>query len=320
MVTTFTTVAKFILSGEHYVVTGTPCLAVPAPCFRARIALYEDESVRGIETHCEFDTEQTYEADEIAEYEQTLSRIIAHALELYGLDPKTAGMRFVMRSSIPPSQGAGSSSAVCQAVVGVLAKHFFARSEMPNDYLYCMGKMLETWFHGRVSGVDNAVIASGKPICFIPNDSCSVIAMHEPFYFVVGSTGARQSPSPYEAVREIRTNAPIAYLMGSKDAATCVAEMFGTLYKGEHQRAGELMLSYHRMMKSMSLSTEDCDKAVNTAMTSGAFGAKITGAGRGGFVIALAPVSCIEKVQRAWIELGLKNVRSFCIGDDYRMG
>ena len=80
MVTTFTTVAKFILSGEHYVVTGTPCLAVPAPCFRARISLYEDESVRGIETHCEFDTEQTYEADEIAEYEQTLSRIIAHAL------------------------------------------------------------------------------------------------------------------------------------------------------------------------------------------------------------------------------------------------
>lgn len=320
MATTFTTAAKFILCGEHFVVTGEPCLAIPAPCFRLRITLYQDATVRGIATQCQFDTEQTYVPEEIAKHERTLAELIEHAIVWFGFDPEDVNLRFVLKSSIPPSQGAGSSSAVCQAVIGVLAKHFGKRPEMPREFLYHLGKMLETWFHGKVSGVDNAVISYGKPVFFIPNESCTIVGIHEPFYFVVGSTGARQAPSPYETVRGIRAADPFLYERGSKEVCAGAVEMLESLRRSDAQRVGELMLSFHRLMQDMGLSTESCDEAVDVAMEVGALGAKVTGAGRGGFVIALAPVMNIEKIQRAWIGKGLQNVRSFCVGDDYRFG
>lgn len=320
MATTFTTAAKFILCGEHFVVTGDPCLAIPAPCFRLRITMYQDATVRGIATQCQFDTEQTYAPEEIAKYERTLKGLVEHAIVWFGFDPEDVNLRFVLKSSIPPSQGAGSSSAVCQAVIGVLAKHFGKRPEMPREFLYHLGKMLETWFHGKVSGVDNAVISCGKPIFFIPKEPYAIVGVHEPLYFVVGSTGARQAPSPYDTVKGVRFAKPFLYERGSKEVCAGAVEMLKSLRRADAQRVGELMLSFHRLMKDMGLSTEACDTAVGVAADAGAFGAKVTGAGRGGFVIAVSPVTCIEKIQRAWIGEGLRSVRSFCIGDDYRFG
>ena len=68
-------------------------------------------------------------------------------------------------------------------------------------------------------------------------------------------------------------------------------------------------------MKRMGLTTPQVDEAAEKANALGGFGARMTGAGCGGFVIALASIDTAEVIQLAWTDMGLKSVRTLQIGD-----
>ncbi len=308
MSTIYSTSAKFILCGEHFVVRGMASFVIPARCFEAVLTLTETPERRGVSAHCRFDIEQPLSDDRKAECEETLSGLVRHAMAWFGIDEKSNGYCFDLKSTIPPGQGAGSSSAVCQAVVGCLLKHFFGLRNVAPQYLMTWSRMLETWLHGEVSGADNAAIAYGAPLSYIRSESLKAHKPNAPAFFVVGSAGARVS-SPYEIVSQFKRSNPLLYRNCGNEACMQALDMASAMEAGDFAQVGDRMTKNHSILRDIGLSTPKIEEAASLAMRENAFGAKLTGAGCGGFVIALAPVQSVEKIQRAWLRAGLSNVR-----------
>ena len=281
---------------------------IPARCFEAVLTLTEKPERCGIEAHCRFDIEQPLSDERKAEFEETLSGLIRHAMAWFDIDEKSNGCEFDLKSTIPPGQGAGSSSAVCQAVIGCLLKHFFGFRNVAPQYLMTWSRMLETWLRGEVSGVDNAATAYGAPLSYVRRSAVKTHNLSAPAFFVVGSAGARVS-SPYEIVSEFKRSNPLLYRNCGNEACLQALDMALAAEAGDFAKVGELMTKNHSILRDIGLSTPKIEEAASLAMRENAFGAKLTGAGCGGFVIALAPVQSVEKIQRAWLRAGLSNVR-----------
>ena len=305
--------AKFILSGEHFVVKGSTSIVLPAECFSTQVSLV-DQSEPGIQACCEFESDLLIEEAAIKEYESLVVRLISLAAPMVGVELNGAGLQCVVKSSIPPGQGAGSSSALCQAIVEALLKHFVANDVHPN-YLMWFGTKLENAWHGPVSGVDNAAIAYGRPLFYCRGEKPAPLSVGYPLFFVVGSTGKRDlSQSPYQIMRSFVENNTSHYEILFKEINENVQRLASALVRGDVKIIGECMNSSHRIYHSIGLSSPLQDEAIKAAISSGAFGARMTGAGCGGFVIALVSPADVEKLQKTWIDMGLQSLRSMQIG------
>lgn len=306
--------AKFILCGEHFVVTGPSSVVIPASCFRTNVALTECDGVSpnspcSIEASCAFDIEQPLSHDGIRHLELTVVDLAETAMMWLGIDSRGKNLRLEVKSTIPPSQGAGSSSAICRAVIDVFVKHFLLGERTTPEYALFLGKMLETHLHGDVSGIDNAAVAYETPLCYQKGFKPEPFQFSQPTFFVVGSTGKRTGKSPYDVFRDYKTHQPLVYKANCDTIDEFSPILAENLRIGDFIESGRIMNETHEILQTIGLSTPKCEAAIDSALKIGAFGAKMTGAGCGGFVIALTPLSLVEKIQRAWIERGLTNVR-----------
>ena len=74
------------------------------------------------------------------------------------------------------------------------------------------------------------------------------------------------------------------------------------------------MCSSQRIYQTIGVSSQLQSEAVQIALAAGAFGARMTGAGGGGFVIALVSPADVEKLQKIWMNMGLQSLRSIQLG------
>ena len=304
--------SKFILAGEHFVVDGAKSIVVPASCFSTQVSLV-DQVEPNITASCIFECEQPELVEHRKEYEDLVIDLIHRGAKILGIELKGVGLRCLVKSNIPPGQGAGSSSALCQGIAEVLLKHFIANDIHPN-YLKWFGTALENDWHGPVSGIDNAAIAYRRPLFYQRNAQLQAITVPCPLFFVVGTTGTRNG-RPYEIYRNLRDHSPDEYAKIRKQIEDNTAELRGALEDGNLFLIGKMMEASNWLMQRMGLTTPQVDEAIEKATSLGAFGARMTGAGCGGFVIALASIDTAEVVQLAWIDMGLKSVRTLQIGD-----
>ena len=301
--------AKFILSGEHFVVKGASSIVIPAECFSTQIIL-SDQGTREISVNCIFECESPIPPQTVRSFESQVSRLIAMAAPMIGVDLSGVGLRCTVKSSIPPGQGAGSSSALCQAIIESLLKHFISSDIHPN-YLKWFGTALENAWHGPVSGVDNAAIAYGRPLCYQRGERPEPIAIGMPLFLVVGSTGNRDaSHSPYEIMRSFAENNKLRYELFFNEINENVSRMRSAMSRGDIMVLAESMYSSHRIYQSIGLSSPLQNQAVDAARDAGALAARMTGAGGGGFVIALVSPADIERIQKIWMDMGLHDLRS----------
>lgn len=306
--------AKFILSGEHFVVKGSSSLVLPADCFSTQVSLV-DQSDHRVQVNCVFEDSSTgISREKVSEYESLVLRLISLAAPMVGVNLNGVGLKCTVKSSIPPGQGAGSSSALCQAIVEALLKHFITNDVHPN-YLKWFGTALENAWHGPVSGIDNAAIAYGRPLFYRRGEKPVPLSVGYPLFFVVGSTGNRDaSASPYVVMRSFAENNKSRYDLFFDEINNNVQRLASAFVRGDVKIIGECMLSSQRIYQTIGLSTPLQNKAVQAAMGCGAFGARMTGAGCGGFVIALVSPADVEKLQKVWMDLGLLSLRSIQLG------
>ena len=304
--------SKFILAGEHFVVDGAKSIVLPGPCFSTQVSLV-DQVEQSITASCIFECEQPELVEHRKEYEDLVIDLIHRGAKILGIELKGVGLRCLVKSNIPPGQGAGSSSALCQGVAEVLLKHFIANDIHPN-YLKWFGTALENDWHGPVSGIDNAAIAYRRPLFYKRNALTEPIKLSCPLFFVVGTTGPRNG-KPYEIYRNLRDNSHDKYIKTRKQIEDNTAELRHALEDGDLYLIGQMMDASHWLMQRMGLTTPKVDEAAEKANSLGAFGARMTGAGCGGFVIALASIDTAEVIQLAWTDMGLKSVRTLQIGD-----
>jgi len=298
---------KIILFGEHAVVYGQPAIAVPVTQIQAQVTVEEGEAGQGIVIVArDLGRILTVGERETNEVISPLQAIVASTLECLGLGLEHH-LTITIESTIPIARGLGSGAAVSTAMTRALAG-YFSRELMAQEVSELVYEV-EKLYHGTPSGIDNTVIAYQRPVYFIRDRKLETFPVGRPLLFVIADTGV-ESPTRMVvgAMRKAWEKSKDRYeaLFGGVGDITVRARR--AIEKGEVEQVGRLMDENHRLLQIMGVSSSELDALVEAARRSGALGAKLSGAGRGGNMIALVTPQTCESVDDALGKEGAQGV------------
>ncbi|MHC1567785.1 MAG: mevalonate kinase [Candidatus Syntropharchaeia archaeon] len=264
---------KVYLFGEHAVVYGEPAVA---SAIDLRIQVSVERSKRpDIRT----DTDTVY---------------IDRVIEKMGVDEP---LKIEIDSQIPPGSGLGSSAAAVVACIACINDEFgmgLGKREIAK-----LGHEIEKDVQGIASPTDTYVSTFGGMVLVpdfksIPPLDCGI---------VIGDTFTFASTKKLvEKVADLkkRHEKIVSYIMRAIGELSRIAEPL--LYSKDYKKIGELMNINQGLLDSLGVSTEKLWKLINAARKN-AWGAKITGAGGGGCIVALVDETkknvVIEEIERA---------------------
>ncbi len=284
--TTSSAPGKIILFGEHAVVYGRPALAVPVTEVQAT-ATIRPGAGPGI----------WIEAPDIGLHSE-LSRLPADhplAAAVHGvfaaLSPslhvgRTEGVIIHIASTIPVASGLGSGAAVSVAVIRALSAHL--RRPLPDERVSALAYEVEKLHHGTPSGIDNTVITYAKPVYFMKGQPVETFQVGAPFTLLIGDTGI---PAPTKesvaAVRKLWEADKSRWEKIFDEIGEIARNAREKIVNGEWKKLGSLMNANHALLRQLTVSSPELDRLVEAGLRSGALGAKMSGGGRGGNMIAL---------------------------------
>ncbi len=293
---------KIILFGEHAVVYGRPAIAVPILQVRAKaIVSVDPRSAPGL---------VIIKAPDIG-LETALSALpdnhplaavlwkAASAIKLSHIPACT----IQVTSSVPIAAGMGSGAAVSVAIL----RAFSASMGHPlsDEQVSQLAYEVEIIYHGTPSGIDNTVITYAKPVYYIKGKTIETLQVKHPFTLVIGDSGViSPTMSAVSDVHQGWENARDRF-EALFDAAGMIADSARkAINAGENDALGPLMDENHTLLSKMGVSSLELERLVEAARSAGALGAKLSGAGCGGNMIALVAPEGADRVARALQEAG----------------
>lgn len=267
---------KVILIGEHAVVYGQPALAVGLDVgVRVRLVRGGPRDLR------------------VAEAFDAMAR---HA----DINPSDWG--FEVSAQIPLGAGLGGSAAFSVATAkALLAIH---KAPATEEAILALANVGEEVFHGNPSGIDATVACRGGFLRFVKGRASQQLRAPEPIPLVIADTGERgNTRAQVDAVAQRREE--------QGEATEALFDILGVLAgvateaipEANWKGLGSSMDAAHSVLQRIGVSTERLDTGCKWAREAGALGAKLTGAGGGGCLIALAPDP--DPVLGALDELGM---------------
>ncbi len=282
---------KIILLGEHAVVYGQPALAATLDRgVRVAVSRMGDDARGPLLRGAGFGIDVAgARPDPDGAGPEALRRALAKLIELYG--ERVRGLSFVVDGAIPAGCGLGSSAALSVAMIrGV---HRFCGETISDDDVIDDAFALESVFHGTPSGVDHSVIARGGLQHFRKDVGTSALHLEEVtlprrLRFAVGLAGAHAGTAhAVGALRERAKRHPRAYERLWASIGELVLEARRAVEEGHLGALGELMDLNQGYLNALGVSTPVIEALCAIARDRGALGAKLTGAGGGGAMIAL---------------------------------
>lgn len=263
---------KLILSGEHAVVHGHLCLAL-AVSRGTTVTLTRRSGPTGIEDAPFSDAR------------------LARALDAV-LPPEGIGVSIA--TDLPVGRGMGSSAALAVALVRARA----ALAGQTAGFAECHreGFVIERIFHGNPSGVDHTVSAMGGGVQYRRGQPIEALSL-PPLSLVVMDTGVAGNTA--ELVARVAELPDCAARLA--EIGTLTEAVAGALH-GPPEQLGALLTENHRLLRGIGVSTPQLDALVGAALSAGAYGAKLAGAGGGGVAVAL--VADPEPVLQAAVAIG----------------
>lgn len=299
---TGTASGKIILFGEHAVVYARPAIAVPVFQVRAEatveLSRQEEVTIDAADVPRRYNLHDAPDDDPIA----TIIRLTCERLKV---EPKNFSVR--IRSTIPVARGLGSSAAVSVAVVRALGE-FFGRA-LSRKEVSALALRVEILHHGTPSGIDNTVVAFEQPIYFVKDKPFETFRVARPFLIAIADTGIA-SPTKIAVgdVRRAWESDRARYESLFDQISAIVREAREVIENGQVTALGSLMLKNQELLNEIGVSSPEIESTVDAALGAGAEGAKLSGAGRGGNVIALVNEETRKDVERALFQAGAVHV------------
>jgi mevalonate kinase len=299
---------KTILFNEHFVVHGVPGIvsaidsAADAEVKRNGTGITVEDTRKGAKGYAEKKRIQQKES-------------IENMLKSMNIDPETVSMRIWLGGNLPGFSGIGASAASSVAIARAMADEF--EMDLPDEKINEAAYEAEKAYAGTPSGIDNTAATFGGLIWFKRNlsggpNTIERLSIREPVEIVIGNTGiVANTKAMVAGVGERKKRYPDKYNALFKQAEDLAFIAREALEDFDLRKVGNLMNENHRLLQEIEVSCKELDHLVKLAREQGAFGAKLTGGGGGGCMVALTPRKDLqEAVATAMEQQGFKVLRT----------
>ena len=300
---TATALGKIILFGEHAVVYNRPALAIPLSQLRATCHVSTGKSASGIRLLApDIGRDDFLTAPQA---DDAVSIVVYKTLQTLGIAPPV-DISLNISSTIPIARGLGSGAAISTAIVKALSNYF--KQTLSTQAISNLVFEVEKIYHGTPSGIDNTVIAYAQPVFFQRGQTIERLQVLKPLTLVIGDTGiASPTHKMVNAVRQRWQATPNQHEVWFDKIASLSKQAKAAIEQGLEHELGPIMLENHQLLAKLGVSTPLLDGLVQTALDGGATGAKLSGAGGGGNMIALVKANQAQQVAVALSKAGAKN-------------
>ena len=300
--TTASAPGKIILFGEHSVVYGRPAIAVPVSQVFAMVEVIDIQDAGTGEIYIEAQDMNVASWLHEMPSDNPLAQIINLTLREINAS-NLPSLRLIINSSIPISAGLGSGAAVSVAIVRALCTHI--GTPLPLKRQSELALEVERIHHGTPSGIDNTVVTFNQPAFFVKGHEPVIFHIGAPFTIIIGDTGVSSPTSiAVDQVRKAWKKNTLKYENIFDHIGQVATQARGTIEKGLIQDLGPLMNQNQTLLEDIGVSSPELSTLINAAQGAGASGAKLSGAGLGGNMIALVNHGTAELVETALCAAG----------------
>lgn len=296
---------KAILFGEHFVVYSLPGIV---GAIGAKTTATATKGGKGIAVEDNRPETPGYKEKKIAQMDESVKRV----LTAMGIDVGSANIKIALGGDLIAMSGIGASAASCVAIARAVSEEFGLGfdDKRINEVAYEGEKA----YHGSPSGIDNTASTFGGLTWFVKGTPSTFepVAVKSPVEIVMGNTGiASDTAEVVAAVKERKEKEPAKYAQIFGEYEAIAKEARSAVGAGDNKKLGALMDKNHELCKQIGISHDKIEELVGIAKRNGALGAKVTGTGCGGSMIALTPEKALqEKVAKAMEKAGYSAIRT----------
>jgi len=297
---------KVILFNEHFVVYGVP--SIVSAIDRTTTATVEPFEGTGWTIDDRREATLGYKEEKLEHQKDSTERIFKAA----GIAPVKNPIKITLGGDLVGASGIGASAASCTAIARALADEF--NLGLSDDRINELAYEGEKGYHGTPSGIDNTAATYGGLIWFVRGTPNVIerMKLERPVEIVMGNTGlVADTKAAVAGVRERKEKYSEKYDKIFKEAEGLAHEARKALESHDLKAVGKLMDENHKQLQKIEVSCKELDSLVDLARKQGALGAKMTGGGLGGNMVALTPGKDLqEKVAGAMEKEGFEVLRT----------
>lgn len=289
---------KLILFGEHFVVYKAPAIVGAVASYTDCDFAYTEKP--GVEIVDNRPAVPNYKVEKAAEGEQAVAIVLKHM----GVDTEKRGVRMTFGGDLTCVSGIGASAAQCVSLARAIDT--VEGRKMTVEEVNAAGYEGEKGYHGTPSGIDNTAATYGGVLRFQRTDGAPVFEMkklREPVRIVYASTGITSSTTKVVGDVRAKKEADPEWFASLLSRYTAVCEKGeAALDASDWSALGSLLNENHTLCQELTVSCEELDTLVDAARAAGAVGAKMSGTGRGGLMLALTPSAECQAAVAAALE------------------
>ncbi len=299
---------KVILIGDQFVIQGVPAVLAALPYQTVCTVELDPDGAPGWTMDDRRIEVPGYKAAKLEDQRHAMDTMI----EEMGLSKYS--LRITLSGDLLAGSGVGASAANCVSFARACNELFdLGLDDAAVNYFAWRG---EFGYHGLPSGLDNTVSTYGGTILYELHDgrkSFETLRLKRPIEVVMGNSGVTADTSKLKGfLEQQRDEDPKLFEKRLEVIRTQVNSLRKALEADDLELVGSIMSENHRLLIDMGLSHPRLIELCDLALSLGAYGAKVTGGGRGGYMVALTPGKELqERVAKAFEDRGISTIRGY---------
>lgn len=299
---------KTILIGDQFVLWEIPAILAAIP-FQTECTVERRASGNGWILEDKRIEVPGYKKTKEKDCEVSFNRMV----EVMGLDLEKNPIKISVGGDLLAGSGVGASAAICVSFARACNQEFNLNMDILDiNHVAWEG---EFGYHGLPSGLDNTVSTYGGVIKYQIKDGVKQferVRLKKPIEIVLGNSGVTANTASLKGFLEEQERQDPELFNSRLTTIRQQVEQLGTALAADNlPETGRIMNDNHKILIDMGLSHARLIELCNLASSLGAYGAKVTGGGRGGYMLALTPGKELQdKVASAFEDKGIATIRA----------